>query len=264
MSGRHPAEPGPLSGITLLVTRSQEQAGELGVALAGRGGRVVEAPVIAFVDPEDWTGADRAISRIDSYDWILFTSANAVDRFMKRCRSVGVSSDRLSRPRVAAIGPATARSLEERGLVVTATPSSHRAEGLIEALGRNDLTGVRILLPRAAVAREILPDELRAMGAEVDVVTVYRTVAVQPAEEIRRDLASGAIDVVTFTSSSTVTNLLAGIGGPGALEGTAIAVIGPVTAETVRRHGLAPEIEARRSTIADLVEAITAWARSRP
>lgn len=263
MSGRQSDEPGPLSGITLLVTRSQEQSGELGARLAARGGRIVEAPVIAFVDPGDWADADRAIGCIDSYDWILFTSANAVLRFLKRCGSKGVSSDRLAHPRIAAIGPATAESLEERGLVVSATPAAHRAEGLIEALGRNDLAGLRILLPRAEVAREILPTELRSMGAVVDVVTVYRTVAVPVTDEVRGQLASGAIDVVTFTSSSTVTNLVSGVGGPEALAGTALAVIGPVTAETVRRHGLTPEIEASRSTIPDLVEAITAWARKR-
>ncbi len=264
MSWGRSGERGPLSGVTLLVTRSQEQSGELAEALASRGGRVVEAPVIAFADPEDWGDADRAIDRIDSYDWIVFTSANAVERFMDRCRSAGLSSDRLARPRIAAIGPATARSLEQEGLRASAIPSSHRAEGLIEALGRETLMGLEILLPRAAVAREILPSELRSLGARVDVVTVYRTVPVPVTAEVRRMLASGAIDVVTFTSSSTVTNLLAGIGDPGVLSKPVIAVIGPVTAETVRRNGLTPALTAGRSTIEDLVDTITDWARKRP
>jgi len=155
----------PLAGRTILVTRSREQAGDLAEALEARGGRVVEAPVIAFADPRDWSPVDAAIGRLESYDLILFTSANAVDRFAVRAagrESPSGDADTATWPRTVAIGGATARALARRGLRVDEVASEARAEGVLALLAGRELRGARILLPRAEVARETLPEELRA------------------------------------------------------------------------------------------------------
>ena len=248
---------GPLLGRTILVTRSIEQAGPLVGALAARGAEVVEAPVIALADPDDWGPADEAIGRLAAYDWILFTSVNAVERFVGRMELLGVPVARLVSARLAAVGSATAERLRVCGLEGARVPEEFRAEGLLAALRRGEgLSGKRLLLPRAAAAREVLVESLRAEGAVIDVVPVYRTVPVPLTPEVLERLGRGAIDMVTFTSSSTVTSLLDAVGGAPALRGVAVAVIGPVTAATARRRGLEPAVVAARSTIESLVEAI--------
>ncbi len=252
-----------LKGRTILVTRSTQQAGDLADLLKRRGARVIEAPVIAFEDPRDWSAADDALGRPSAYDWIIFTSANAVERTLARMLFLGRDVRALEKAALVAIGPATARGLEERGLKPALLPASSRAEGLLDLMGSRTLRGKRVLIPRAEVAREILPEQLRERGAVVDVVIVYRTVPLPVAQPIRDLLAEHRVDAVTFTSSSTVDNLIAGIGGPDLLRGPVLAAIGPVTAETVSGHGLTPAIIAPRASVEALVESISAYFASR-
>ncbi len=248
-----------LEGRTILVTRSREQAGGLTGELKRLGARVIESPVIGFEEPEDWGPVDTAIADLRRFDWTIFTSANAVDRFLGRLETLcpgEEGSRRLAGTRLAAVGPATAGGLVRRGLPVETIPSSHRAEGLIEALSASGVKGKRILIPRAEKAREILPDALEEAGAEVTVVTVYRTVAQPVGQRVRAALERGAVDMATFTSPSTVRNLLEGIGGVSPLQGIALAAIGPVTADALEERGLQADVTAPSSTVEGLVAGI--------
>lgn len=247
----------PLAGRTILVTRSREQAGLLTGRLEQLGANVLQCPVIDFAEPEDWSPVDRAIDRIADYSLVIFTSVNAVDKFLDRFRSITGTLQLLGESRIVAIGPATAARLEESSVPVGAVASSSRAEGLVDVIfSGDDIEGKKVLLPRAAAAREILPEALRRMGADLDVVTVYRTIAIPVPEPIKQILAHGGIDMVTFTSSSTVTNLLDALGGPSGLGGAATAVIGPVTAGTLRKRGLEPDVMAGEASMLDLAEGI--------
>jgi uroporphyrinogen-III synthase len=244
-----------LEGQRIVITRSREQASELAVLLAARGAEVVELPLIAQVPVEDRSLVDQAAARLHEYNWLLFTSANAVRFF---CDSPAFTAP--PGLRIAAIGPATARAAESRGLQVSLIPESYVAESVVSAFEKEDLTGRRILLPRAAVARDVVPDALRARGAAVDVVDVYRTVL--PPETADRARAiftrSSRPHWITFTSSSTVKNLLA-VAPREWLAGIRLASIGPITSATLRKQGLVPDAEAQRSTMEDLVDAIAAW-----
>ncbi len=256
---------GELSGCTVLVTRAAEQGGGLTEALRRRGARVVECPVIGFADPKSWEPVDQAASRLGSYDRIVFTSANAVERFLGRLGALGRSPEEMRGARVAAIGGATAAGLRARGLEPGAVAAAARAEGLIELLeSLGGLAGSRILLPRAAVAREVLPEALRRAGATVDVVAVYRTVPVPVGDDVRALLARRAVDAAAFTSGSTVTRFLEGAGGAAALAGVLVAVLGPVTAAAARGQGLRPDVVAANASMASLAEAIARlWTSSR-
>ena len=165
----------PLFGKRVLVTRAKEQAAEFMALLAAYGAEPLEAPTISLLPPADWTPADRAIAAIDSYRWLIFTSVNGVLRFMDRLLSKGLDARTLAGRRLCCIGPRTAQALEHYGLKADMVPVEYQAEGILEALGKQQLMKARILIPRAEVARELLPDELRALGAQVDVVPVYRT-----------------------------------------------------------------------------------------
>lgn len=247
---------GPLAGRTVVLTRARGRSAELAGRLVALGARVVESPVIAFEEPADWAPVDEAIGRLDGYRWLLFTSANAVGRFLSRARGAGVAT--LPGDRVAAIGEATAAALREEGITPAMVAGQSHAEGLLASLTSRgeDLAGRRILLPRAGEGRDVLPDGLRAAGAIVDVVTVYRTIRIPPPREVVDLIAAGAVDVVAFTSGSTVRGFLEGIGGADRLRGVTVAVIGPVTADAARSAGLAPAILAPRATTGDLADAI--------
>jgi uroporphyrinogen III methyltransferase / synthase len=251
----------PLFGKRVLMTRAKEQAGELAARLAGYGAEPVEAPTIKIIAPLDWAPVDQAISEIGTYNWIIFTSVNGVSRFMTRLLARGLDSRSLAGRKVCCIGPRTARELERFGVRADVVPAEYQAEGVLAALNRQDLKSSRILIPRAEVARELLPDELRAAGARVDVVAVYRTVTpTQETESWRQELAGHRIDSVTFTSSSTVRHFVAMLGGVEAvkplLQSVAIAAIGPITAKTVEEYGLTVSIMPRENTIPALVDAI--------
>jgi uroporphyrinogen III methyltransferase/synthase len=258
----------PLFGKRVLMTRAKEQAGELAVLLAGYGAEPIEAPTIEIAQPADWTPVDRAIDAIRAYDWVIFTSVNGVARFMTRMRARGRDARALAGCRLCCIGPRTAQELERFGLTADSIPADYQAEGVLATLGDRDLTDARVLIPRAEVARELLPDELRARGARVDVVSVYRTILPSGDDkEWRRQLAEGQVHAVTFTSSSTVRNFVALLGGvdgaKASLQGVAIACIGPITARTVEEHGLAVAIMPAENTVPALVEAIVHYYGSR-
>ena len=246
----------PLFGKRVVITRPREQSGELAEKLRRLGAEPIELPVIEIRPPADLRPLDDAISRLESYDWLIFTSRNGVERFVERL-DASERDWRALRARIGAIGPATAESLRALHLKVDVLPEDYVAEGLLAALERFDFAGKRVLIPRALVARDVLPESLRERGAEVDVVAAYQTAMPDEALARVRELfhASAQPDWVTFTSSSTVTNL-AKMAGAEALRSVRIASIGPVTSATLRELGLEPTAEARTFTEDGLIEAI--------
>ncbi len=244
----------PLFGRRIVVTRAREQAGTLAAQLTALGAEVVEVPTIEIAPAADYGPLDRAIAELACYHWLIFTSANGVRCFMDRLdRSPADLRD--LRARICAIGPATRAAVEALHLKVDVMGKEYVAEGLLAAFAAYDLAGQRILLPRAAVARDLVPAELARRGASVDVVEAYRTVAPEGAAERARAAFAHKPDWITFTSSSTVENFVA-VAGAAALEGVKVASIGPITSATARRLGIAVTAEAREFTIGGLVEAI--------
>lgn len=258
------AAAGPLTGCTVLVTRAPHQAAALAQPLGALGAEVLVAPVIDTAEPVDWTPADTALAHLETYDWVVLTSTNAVDRFLERMDTRGVAREGLRHARIAVVGAATAERLDEQGFTPELVPADFRAEGLIDAFeARGVAPGTRFLFPRAEKAREILPEALRTRGAEVDVVPVYRTVPATPDPAIVARLRSGSVHIVTFTSPSTVRHFLAWVTAGGldprsVLATTAAASIGPVTTEALLSRGYDVPIEAAESTMAGLVAAILA------
>ncbi len=244
----------PLFGQRIVVTRARDQASEFTAQLRALGADVAEFPVIATVAAADPAALDGALGRLGSYDWLIFTSVNGVRYFVERLDASPYDLRGL-RARICAIGPATARAIEALHLKVDLVPKQYVAESLVEAFAPFDLQGKRILLPRAAVARDVVPVELTKRGAEVEVVEAYRTVVPADASELVAEVFARKPDWITFTSSSTVKNFLA-IAGPQVLEGVKVASIGPVTSETARMHGLDVAVEAREHTMDGLLEAL--------
>lgn len=253
---RTPVPERPLQGERVVVTRAREQAQELCDLLEEQGAEPVEFPAIAIVPPEDCALLDEAIATLDRYDWIIFTSVNGVQSFWDRLDALGKDGHAVASTRVAAIGPATAGSLHERGIVADFVPDRYIAEAIAEGLGA--VRGKRFLLPRAELAREALARLLRQAGATVDEIAAYRTVPGQGGREVRALLLEGEIDAVTFTSSSTVRFFLQRIGADAnrLLEGVTIACIGPITARTARELGLHVDVVAEEYTIEGLVRAL--------
>ncbi|MFQ5585493.1 MAG: uroporphyrinogen-III synthase [Thermodesulfobacteriota bacterium] len=253
-------ESNPLFGRRIMVTRSREQAGGLSSLLAREGAEPYEFPTIVTVAPTSWKELDNAIRRLSRYDWAIFTSVNGVHYFFRRLVDTGKDLRDLKGIKIAAIGPATAKAVEDLGIRVDITPTEYRAEGLLKGLGWRRIRGKRFLLPRALKAREILPEEIVRLGGKIDVVPVYRTVRPRgKTEEARRLLKGGGIDAVTFTSSSTVSNFLAMFRkgeGVSLLKGTRVACIGPIAAETARGYGVEVDIVASRYTMEGLTEAM--------
>ncbi len=249
-----------LAGRRIVVTRARKQAGSLAQRIAALGGEVIEFPTIETLTPVSFAALDNAVREIESYRWIFFTSVNGVKFFVDRLPLAGKSATNLANAKVVAVGSETAKRLGDAGVAVTLTPSSFSAEGILAALNAAELAGQRVLLPRAAQARDLLPDTLRQWGALVEVVEAYRTVApVFDASSILRRLASGEVDMVTFTSSSTVSNFvqLCGGGALAAIVGrAALASIGPITAQTITELGGQVTVLAQRSTIDGLIEAM--------
>jgi len=250
----------PLFGKRIVVTRARHQADDLSVLLECQGADVVEFPVIEIVDPDDRSEIDAAYERIGSYDWLLLTSVNGVERFLGGLLAAGHDIRELAGVAIAAIGPATGEAVRRYGLHVAAQPTEFRAEALIDALG--EVRGRRMLIARAAVARDVLPDELRRRGAFVDVVPVYRTVLpahLPDAGEL------GDFDVVTFTSSSTVTNFVRIVGERIAqlLQGKVVAAIGPITAKALEDAGLSCHVMPTDYTVPALADAIVGYFANR-
>jgi uroporphyrinogen III methyltransferase/synthase len=260
----------PLFGRRIVVTRSREQAGELIDLLEERGAEAIAAPTIRIAPPEDPAPLDRAVTHASAYDWIIFASANAVDSFMSRLLASGDVRD-LKGVRIATVGPSTAARLQRYGVRVDLTPEEYRAESLISALatGRS-LQGTRILLPRADIGRDVLAEQFRDAGADVDDVVAYRTTLAQGGGEGNRDiyrmLLDAEIDAVTFTSASTVRNFAQLHGQDQAadlLASTVVACIGPVTAEAAQQLGIPTTVMPEKYTIPDLVDALVAHFRDK-
>ncbi len=275
----------PLTGRRVLVTRAAHQASKLSNALRALGAEPVEVPVLEIRPPESFAPLDIALGNLAQYDWLIFTSANTVRSVAGRAKEQGISLIATKGQRVAAVGSATAHAVEQIGLKVNLVPESYVAESLVAALLQGErevsghdfsraesasqesgalasegcLRGQRILLARAEIARDVIPDALRAGGATVDVVDAYRNVMPDVApEQLRAALVKG-IDAATFTSSSSVTHLAdaaraAGIDFP--FAGVAAISIGPITSQTLREFGWEPEVEATVSDIAGLIAAV--------
>lgn len=256
----------PLEGRTVVITRALAQAAEFAAELESYGARVVACPTIEIVAPESYAPLDEAIENLFGYDWIIFTSANGVEHFMRRLETLGKDAGDLDDVRVCAIGSATAERLRDAMIHVDVIPQEFKAEGVFDALadylgGREHLDRLNFLIPRAAVARDYLPRALESAGARVDVVPAYRTVAPQTTEraKIEAMLLGGAIDCVTFTSSSTVHNfarLFDANDLSRLLHDTRIACIGDITAETAREYNLKTDILPREFTTHALARAI--------
>ena len=246
----------PLFGQRIVVTRPARQSEGLTAQLRDLGADVVELPAIEIIAPEDSQPIERAICELEDYNWLIFTSANGVEGF---CNALDATQRdwRDLRAQIAVIGPATRSAVEALHLKVDVMAEEFVAESLAEALSESDVKGKRVLLPRAGVARDTLPDDLRGKGATVDVVEAYRSVAPADLEANAVRIFSGAAgrrpDWITFTSSSTVTNLVkTGVN----LDGVKIATIGPVTSATARKMGLDVTVEAAEYTSAGLVAAV--------
>lgn len=253
---------GPLAGIRMMVTRSRGQARELISQLEALGGEAYAFPLLKMVPPQDSSRLDEALSRIGSFDWVMFTSVNGVRFFLDRMRQLGIGIDRLT-GHLAAVGPKTAAELALHGLRAEVIPSDYVAEGMLASLKDRLQPGERVLLPRADIARKTLPEELRRMGLDVTEVDVYHTVIdAKDAPVAAERLRNGLIDVIAFTSSSTVSyfmEAMAPYGGKQLLEGVSIACIGPITADTARAHGLQADVVACEYTVEGLLEALKAY-----
>ena len=238
----------PLSGKRILVTRPRAQAADLGDKLLALGAQPILFPTIEIAPLDDYSSLDRAIASLKEYHWIIFTSANGVAAFWNRL------NDRLPpQIKVAAIGPATARALQENGARAELIPDEYVAEAILEKIG--DVKDQWILLPRADIAREALATELSNRGAIVHEIAVYRTLPTAPDSNGLAELQRG-VDVITFTSSSTVRNFVALVGQDIILPNALIACIGPITAQSAREVGLRVNVMAKEYTIAGLVAAL--------
>jgi uroporphyrinogen III methyltransferase/synthase len=249
----------PLMGKRIVVTRAREQASDLVKRLSELGAECLECPTIKVVPPDDLKPLDAAIENISSFDWLVFTSVNGVNFFFERLFEKNRDARDLNM-RTACIGPVTAKKLFDFGINTDILPESYRAESVVEAFKAEDIKGKKILLPRAGEARPVLPVELRKMGAQVDEVTAYRTNEVhENADVLLQRLEEKTIDLVTFTSSSTVKNfkaLLPPEKFDHLMKGVTVASIGPITADTARDLGFDVRISAKSFTIPGLCEAI--------
>jgi uroporphyrinogen III methyltransferase/synthase len=249
----------PLFGKRIVVTRSLDQQAAFSGALAELGAEVLPLPTIAFAPPEDATPLHTALADLGRYHWVVLTSANGVDFFLDALKAARLDARALKAARVACIGPATAQRLEDRGLLADLVPERSVAEGLVEALLATGVAGCRILLPRAAVARDVLPEALAAAGAVVDVVPVYQTVETPADPGVLARIAAGEADLATFTSASTVQHFRRHFDDAqwsNVCSKIEAACIGPVTTEAATRLGLRVRIEADPFTIPALIEAI--------
>jgi uroporphyrinogen III methyltransferase/synthase len=243
-----------------VITRARAQASELVRRLTDLGAACLECPTIQVVPPEDWSPLDAAIDQIGSYDWLVFTSANGVSFFFERLYEKDKDVRVLKDVSTAAIGPATAKRLRDFGLNSDIIPETYQAESIVEVFKQEPMNGKRVLLPRAKEARPVLPVELRKMGAIVDEVAAYQTEqARENVDMLVKCLEEGSIDVLTFTSSSTVRNfkaLLPPDRFESLIDGVTVASIGSITADTARELGFKVDIMAQDYTIEGLCEAI--------
>jgi uroporphyrinogen III methyltransferase/synthase len=244
------------------VTRTREQAHSLIEPLEALGAEVLSMPVFETIDPADWGPVDAAIDAIGTYDWIVFTSTNGVDRFFQRFRQRHGDYDDLASTCMAAVGSATAHRMRSAGYPPAIVPEDFRAEGLVEAFAEVEpLKCRRVLIPRAEESREVFPDALREMGCEVEVVVVYRTAPATPDAAVLARLSAGTVDVATFTSGAIAKAFFdvlaaAGLDPHAVMNGVLVASIGPVTTEALHKLGYDEDVEAADSTMDSLVLAV--------
>lgn len=249
----------PLSGLTVVVTRTAEQAGALVNPLRALGAEVVVMPVIEIADPLDSSELEASIADIACYDWLVLTSTNAVDRFLTHLSEIGPPAEVLRHVKVAAVGPVSAERVRAYGIEPAVVPKDFRAEGVVEALGERHIgSGSRVLVPRAAEARDVLPEQLGALGAEVNAVDLYRLVPAEPDPATLERIGAGQVDVVIFASGATARHFVElleahGFDAANVAATTDIASIGPVTSAAVRELGLSVDIEAPQQTMDALV-----------
>ncbi len=249
---------GPLRGRRVLVTRAVRQASNLSDALRSAGAEVIEVPVLEIRPPESFAALDAALGQLAQYDWLILTSGNTVRALTQRAADLGLPFSLPATTKVAAVGQGTATAAREAGLEVSVVPASYVAESLVDAM-KDEVAGKRILLARAAVARDVIPNALRAAGAEVDVVDAYRNVLPDAAPEQLRMALAETIDAIPFTSSSSVTHLAEAarsLSLDWPFAGVAAISIGPVTSRTLRDAHWEPAAEATTSDIPGLVDAI--------
>jgi uroporphyrinogen III methyltransferase/synthase len=263
MSG--PSTNGPLHGKRIVITRAKDQAEKSAAMFRARGAEVVLLPTIELHPPKDPAAVTEAVGRLGAYAWVAFTSANGVEWTWSAMESAGLDARAFGGAKIAAIGPGTAAALEAHGVRVDVTATERKGEGLAKAMLETlKRSGESVLLLRAQVARDVLPDTLREAGHAVDVVAVYETRAAvgEAVDEVLRELGRGAIDAVTFTSASTVDNFVALVGSEGRardlLAKTLVASIGPITTEALSARALRVDVTAGESTIAGLLDAIEA------
>jgi len=249
-----------LRGKRIVVTRTRDQASEFSQRLEEHGAQVIEIPTIKIV-PHFNPELDRALRNLDSYDWLLFTSVNGVEFFFQRFEELRTAFSQF--PQICVIGPATADRVREKGFEVDLQPELYQAEGVIaefEGMDPGVVSQLRILLPRARVAREILPARLSELGAQVDLIPVYDTlIPEQSRQQLNELLSVGPVDLITFTSSSTVRHFVELVDDISTLRRLRYGAIGPITASTALEHGLQVVVEAEKSTIPDFVASIVEY-----
>ena len=251
-----------LCGKKIIVTRAAEHAGEFSSKLAARGATVLECPTIKLVEPESWQLLDLAIRDLAGYDWVVLTSANAARYFFQRMEALGFDARALAGCRICAVGPKTADEIRLHGIRPDLVPTDYKAEGVVDEFSRLDMQNARVLFPRADKARDVIPQELKRMGAHVDSPVAYRNVFPDrlPPETLFA-LEKRSVDCITFTSSSTVQNLAAMLGEEmmlDMLKGVVVASIGPITSKSCRELGLKVDIEPQSYTMEALAEALEA------
>jgi uroporphyrinogen-III synthase len=257
---RRPNEKHPLAGTRILVGRARHQAGSLSQSLRSLGASIIEIPFIEIRKPQSYEPLDSALKNLAAYDWLILTSANGVEAMWRRLRKLRIPKTKLKHLQVAAIGPATKNAIVKRGLKVQMVPEEYVAESVVKGL-RDKVNGKRVLLVRAKVARDVIPEELRAAGAHVDVIEAYETVVPEKSRRRLRALIKNRArcpHVVTFTSSSTARNFSELLGNSCArkLKDVQFASIGPVTSATLRELDLPVAIEAKEFTMGGLIRAI--------
>jgi uroporphyrinogen III methyltransferase/synthase len=250
----------PLEGRTIVITRARAQAQRFAQLLEAAGARVLQAPTIVIEPPASWELLDAALGALDSFTWVVFTSVNGVAMVDRRLSARGLAWAAIARKRVAAIGPATAEALAEHGVRVELVPAEYRAEALVEGLRRVVGPGDRVLLPRAKETRDVLVVELRRLGVAVTEVPAYQTRRIEDGVvRLREALASGSVDAVTFTSSSTARNFAEQFSADerSAWRGRiTVASIGPITAATAAEYGLSTDVMPSEYTIPALARAL--------
>lgn len=247
----------PFFGKRIIVTRAQEQAGTFSSKLRELGARVYEMPTIKIIPLNDYALLDHSLLNIKNYDYLILTSVNGVKYFFERLNYLSMDGRSLSNLKICAIGPATARAIKEKFLNVDIMPQKYIAESVVEKLEEHGIKGKKFLLCRAKVARDVIPDEIRNKGGEIDVIPVYETILNEDSKDGIIDVLNKGIDYITFTSSSTVSNFFQLIENrKELLSNIKFASIGPVTSSTIRSFGFTPAIEAQEYTIDGLIKAM--------